>query len=241
MRTLKKKSIMNENAFPQAVILLGPPGCGKGTQARTLSIRFGVPHLSTGDLLRDAIKKNTAIGRAANIKMDTGRLVPDDWISKIVEERIMEPDCANGFILDGFPRTMPQAVFLSRLINSTRIWVPVVLNMQLHSDLLNKRVLGRLTCPRCGEIYNTYFRVPERAGLCDKDGECLTRRSDDNEETVRQRMIAYKQQTQPLIEYYRMMGIKWDINAGANPREITNQLDNLLQDLALQGTASPAS
>jgi adenylate kinase len=232
MKPPKGKPITNKNEFLPAVILVGPPGCGKGTQACELSIRFGVPHLSTGELLREAVRKRTAIGRVAKTTMDLGALVPDDLVCRIVEERIIEPDCANGFILDGFPRTVSQAVFLSRIINANQAWVPVVLNMQLDPQVLIMRILGRLICPRCRKIYNIYFRIPKRAGFCDEDNERLTRRSDDNEESIRRRLAAYARQTQPLINYYRMMGVVRDVNADAEPTDVTRRLDGLLRNLA---------
>ncbi len=215
---------------PRAVILLGAPGAGKGTQAREVSHRLGIPHISTGDMLREAVRRRTPRGLIAQGTIDEGGLVPDEIVCGIVEERLREPECANGFILDGFPRTLEQARFLDRLLGSSGRWEPLVLNIRVDRELLIKRAAGRRTCSVGGEIYNVYFRPPKREGVCDVDGGALIHRSDDNEETIRQRQAAYESQTQPLIDFYRQRAYFHDIDGNADPETITNQVCGFLKD-----------
>ena len=214
----------------RAVILLGAPGAGKGTQAREVSQRLGIPHISTGDMLREAVQRQTARGLAAQSMIDAGGLVSDEIVCGIVEERLREPDCVNGYILDGFPRTLVQARFLDRLLQSSGKWQPLALNIQVDRELLIKRAAGRRTCPKCGEIYNVYFRPPKREGICDLDGSVLIHRADDNEETIRQRQEAYESQTQPLIDYYRQRGYCRHVDGNLELSAITSQLFRFLSD-----------
>jgi adenylate kinase len=183
-----------------ALIFLGAPGAGKGTQAREVSKYFGIPQISTGDILRDAVKRQTPLGMAAKAKMEAGELVPDQVVCGIVEERVSQPDCAKGFILDGFPRTIAQAEFVERMLEAKGKGRPQVLNIEVSEELLLKRLTGRLTCSVCGEIYNIHFNPPNVEGICDKDGGKLLHRADDNEATIRQRLDAYHKSTSPLIE-----------------------------------------
>ncbi|HEV2495774.1 MAG TPA: adenylate kinase [Terriglobia bacterium] len=215
---------------PRAVILLGAPGAGKGTQARQTAQRFGIPHISTGDMLREAVKRGTPAGRAAQGLIDAGGLVPDEVVYGIVEERLSLPDCANGFILDGFPRTLAQARFLDRLLETRGRWEPLALNIQVDRELLIKRAAGRRTCSVCGEIYNVYFKPPKKEGVCDLDGGALIHRSDDNEETIRQRQVAYEKQTQPLIDYYRQRPYFHDVDGNAEPEAISRQIWGFIED-----------
>jgi len=211
-----------------AFIFLGAPGAGKGTQAREVARHFGIPQISTGDILRDAVKRQTALGLAARAKMEAGELVPDEVVCGIVEERITEPDCQKGFILDGFPRTISQAQFVDRMLLSKGLGRPQVLDIEVAEDVLLKRLTGRLTCSVCGEIYNIYFNPPKVEGICDKDGGKLLHRADDNETTIRQRLEAYHKQTSPLIEYYRGQGVLLAVDGNKEPEAIAKEVLELL-------------
>jgi adenylate kinase len=212
----------------QALIFLGAPGAGKGTQAREVSQQLNIPQISTGDILREAVKKQTSLGLAAKAKMDAGELVPDEVVCGIVEERIDEPDCQKGFILDGFPRTIGQAEFVDRMLQTKGRGNPLVLNIRVDHDVLLKRLTGRRTCSLCGEIYNIHFNPPKVEGVCDKDGGKLLQRADDNEETIRQRLLAYEKQTRPLIDYYRSKRLLRDVNGNREPGLITEEILVLL-------------
>lgn len=202
----------------RAVIFLGPPGAGKGTQAKELARRYGVPHLSTGDMFREHVRRGTELGRRAQPIMERGELVPDEIVLGMVEERIARPDCAAGFIFDGFPRTRAQAERLDAILRERGFWPPVVLHVTLGDDELFRRLSGRRTCKTCGAIYNVFDRPPKTEGRCDADGGELVQRSDDSEAVVRERLAAYVRQTQPLVEYYRRRRVLREID-GAQPVE----------------------
>ncbi|MCJ7501519.1 MAG: adenylate kinase [Acidobacteriia bacterium] len=208
----------------RALIFLGAPGAGKGTQAREVAKEYHIPQISTGDILRDSVKKGTPLGLAAKVKMEAGQLVPDEVVCGIVEERISEPDCCQGFILDGFPRTLPQAEFVDRMLEAKGRGSPRVINIQVDQDVLMKRLTGRRTCAVCGEIYNVYFGPPKQEGVCDKDGGKLLQRADDNEDTIRQRLVAYENQTRPLIDYYRRKNLLHDVDGNRDPEPIAQEL-----------------
>jgi adenylate kinase len=214
----------------QALIFLGAPGAGKGTQAREVAKEFAIPQISTGDILRESVKKGTPLGLAAKAKMEAGQLVPDEVVCGIVEERVTEPDCRAGFILDGFPRTIPQAQFVDKMLEAKGRGRPLVINIQVEHDLLMKRLTGRRTCSVCGEIFNVYFNPPQKEGVCDKDGGKLLQRADDNEETIRQRLVAYENQTSPLIDYYRQKGLLHDVDGNRGPEPIAAELIGFLKD-----------
>ncbi|HMD83551.1 MAG TPA: adenylate kinase [Terriglobia bacterium] len=207
-----------------ALIFLGAPGAGKGTQAREVAKHFGIPQISTGDILRDAVNKQTPLGLAAKAKMDAGELVPDEVVCGIVDERINEPDCQNGFILDGFPRTIAQAQFVDRMLVAKGEGRPQVLDIEVSEEVLLKRLIGRQTCSVCGEIYNMYFNPPKVEGICDKDGGKLLHRADDNETTIRQRLEAYHKLTSPLIDYYRGQGVLRAVDGNKEPEAIAKGL-----------------
>ncbi|MBZ5544463.1 MAG: adenylate kinase [Acidobacteriia bacterium] len=213
----------------QALIFLGAPGAGKGTQAREVAKEFALPQISTGDILREAVKKGTALGLAAKAKMEAGQLVPDEVVCGIVEERVAEPDCRAGFILDGFPRTIPQAEFVDKMLEAKGRGRPLVINIQVEHDVLMKRLTGRRTCSVCGEIYNVYFNPPRKQGVCDKDGGKLLERADDNAETIRQRLVAYQNQTSPLIDYYRRKNLLHDVDGNREPEVIATELIGFLK------------
>jgi len=214
----------------RALIFLGAPGAGKGTQAREVAREFGIPQISTGDILRDAVKKGTPLGWAAKVKMEAGQLVPDEVVCGIVEERISEPDCEKGFILDGFPRTLPQAEFVDQMLEAKGRGSPRVINIRVDQEVLMKRLTGRRTCSVCGEIYNVYYGPPKLEGVCDKDGGKLLHRADDNEDTIRQRLVAYENQTSPLIGYYRQKDLLHDVDGNRDPEPIAQELCQFLKD-----------
>jgi len=207
-----------------ALIFLGAPGAGKGTQAREVAKCYGIPQISTGDMLRDAVQRQTALGLAAKARMESGKLVPDDVVDGIVEEQINRPDCKSGFILDGFPRTISQAQFVDRILAAKGEGRPLVLDIEVTEELLLKRLTGRRTCSVCGEIYNVHFNPPKVEGTCDKDGGKLFQRADDNEATIRQRLEAYHRQTSPLIEYYRGQGVLLALDGDRDPEAIAKGL-----------------
>lgn len=213
----------------QALIFLGAPGAGKGTQAREVSREFGIPQISTGDLLRDAVEKKTPLGMAAKAKMESGELIPDEIVTAMVDMRIDEPDCKKGFILDGYPRTLAQAESADRMFHAKNRGNPLVVDIQVEEALLLKRLTGRRTCATCGEIYNVYFTPPKKANVCDKDGGELHHRADDNEETIRQRLVAYENQTSPLVEYYRKKGFLHVVDGSKEPEDIARDLIHFLR------------
>jgi adenylate kinase len=179
-------------------------------------------------MLRDAVKRETALGLAAKVRMESGKLVPDEVVDGIVAERINLPDCTLGFILDGFPRTISQAQFVDRLLEAKGEGLPLVLDIEVTEDLLLKRLTGRRTCSVCGEIYNIYFNPPKVEGICDHDGGKLLQRADDNETTIRQRLEAYHKQTSPLIEYYRGRGVLLALDGDKEPEAIAKGLTDYL-------------
>lgn len=213
----------------QALIFLGAPGAGKGTQAREVSREFGVPQISTGDLLRDAVEKQTALGQAAKARMEAGELIPDEIVTAMVDMRIDEADCKKGFLLDGFPRTLAQAESANRIFHAKNRGNPLVVDIQVDEALLLKRLTGRRTCATCGEIYNVHFTPPKKEKVCDKDGGQLHHRADDNEETIRQRLVAYENQTSPLVDYYRKKGMLHVVDGSKDPEDISRNLIQFLR------------
>jgi adenylate kinase len=188
------------------IILLGPPGAGKGTQAKKLTQEFAIPQISTGDMLRAAVKNGTALGKQAKAFMDAGGLVPDEVVIGIVKERLAEPDCGKGFILDGFPRTIPQAEALDRVAKELGKEIRFVLSLEVDQDELMERLCGRRTCTGCGAMYHVTFNPPKVGGKCDKCGTALIQRDDDKAETIKNRLANYNKATAPLLDYYRNTG-----------------------------------
>ena len=206
------------------LIMLGPPGSGKGTQAKRLTERFGIPQISTGDILREAVKEGTPLGKEAKRYMDEGKLVPDEVVVGIVRERLKEPDCEKGFILDGFPRTVAQAEALDRILEEMGRKIDHVIDIEVSEDELLKRLTGRRTCKRCGAMYHIIFNPPKRDGICDQCGGELYQRDDDEEETIKARLKVYREQTAPLIDYYEKRGLLRRIEGSGKIEEIEERI-----------------
>lgn len=204
------------------LILLGPPGVGKGTQAWRLAEKYGIPQISTGDMLRSAIQKGTELGLKARSYMDQGKLVPDEVVIGIVEERLRMSDCAGGWILDGFPRTLQQAGALDKMLNSIHSGIDHVLSLEVREEEVIKRISGRRSCEGCQKSFNVYFNLPKTEGVCDNCGGGLIQRKDDMEETVRNRMKVYRESTEPLISYYKERGTLKGVDAN---RDIAGVFD----------------
>jgi adenylate kinase len=212
----------------RAVIFLGPPGAGKGTQARQIAESYGVPHLSTGDMFREHVSRGTPLGLRAKPIMERGELVPDDLVLSMVEDRISRPDCADGFILDGFPRTLPQAEKLDEILRRRFKVEPLVVHFVVDKNQLMRRLTGRRVCGIGGEIYNIYDHPPKVPGRCDRDGGELIQRPDDREEVIAERLAAYERQTRPLVDYYRQRGVLKDVDGMAAPQAVTKNVLELL-------------
>ena len=211
------------------LILFGPPGCGKGTQAQFLGGEFNIPHLSTGDMLREAVAMGTEIGLRAKDLMEAGALVPDEVVVGIISERLDRDDCVNGFILDGFPRTVAQANALDNLLADKGLKLDRVVEIQVSDELLIQRISGRFSCLDCGFGYHDRFKQPEREGVCDIcEGNRFTRRKDDNEATVRERLNTYNAQTTPLLPYYRSKDLLAPVDGMLRIKEVTAAIRGIL-------------
>lgn len=206
------------------IILLGPPGAGKGTQAKLLIERLGIPQISTGDMLRAAVKAGTPLGAEAKAYMDRGALVPDAVIIGLVRERLQVPDCSRGYILDGFPRTVAQAEALETTLKDLHLSLDRVLCLEVPSEDLVSRIAGRRTCRNCGAMYHLRFSPSKREGVCDACGGETYQRDDDREETVRQRLLVYEEQTAPLIRFYDGRGLLRRIPGTGEIAEIFAQM-----------------
>jgi adenylate kinase len=214
------------------LILLGPPGAGKGTQAQRIVEKHGIPQLSTGDMLRAAVKAGTEVGKRAKALMDAGALVHDEVVIGIVSERIDQPDCAKGFILDGFPRTLVQADATEAMLASKGLKLDVVIEMHVDDSVLVDRVSGRYTCANCGAGYHDHLQKPKVEGVCDKCGSTeFKRRPDDNAETMTTRLRAYYKETSPLIGYYHAKGLLKSIDGMAEINEVTASIETILGKL----------
>jgi len=211
------------------IILLGPPGAGKGTQAKKLTQAFTIPQISTGDMLRAAVKDGTALGKQAKAFMDAGGLVPDEVVIGIVKERLAAADCAKGFILDGFPRTIPQAQALDRVTKELGKEIRFVLSLEVDQNDLMERLCGRRTCTGCGAMYHVKFNPPKAAGKCDKCGAGLIQRDDDKEETIMNRLANYNKATAPLLDYYKNTGKIRSVVASGEIDAIYNSIVKILQ------------
>ena len=212
------------------LILLGPPGAGKGTQAKMLTERFGIPQISTGDILRAAVKEGTPMGGKAKSFMDAGGLVPDEVVVGIVQERLEKPDCTPGFILDGFPRTEPQADALKETLGEMGKDLDAVVSLEVDIEALVERLTGRRTCKECGKGYHIKFDPPQQENRCDACGGALVQRDDDQEATIRKRLDVYNQQTLPLVNYYRQAGLLISIDGMLDINEVQKQILTAIQE-----------
>lgn len=206
------------------IVLLGPPGAGKGTQAQVLAEKTGLAHISSGDIFRENLKNQTELGKLAQGYMNRGELVPDDVTIAMIRERLSRPDCAEGAILDGFPRTPAQAEALSAMLEELNGKVVSVPYISVPGEVLIERLSGRWTCRTCGKVYHSVYNPPEKAGICDDDGGELYQREDDQPATVEKRIKVYMEQTSPLIEHYRKAGLLAEIDGTQPIEEVTRQL-----------------
>ena len=215
-------------ALDRPLVFFGPPAAGKGTQAKRIAELYGVPHLSTGDMLRDAIARGTELGKVVKPILDSGALVPDDMVMAMVEERLGRSDCGEGCVFDGFPRTVPQAQALDAILCRVGKPKPLVLELRVPRDTLIRRIAGRRTCSVGGEVYNVYDAPPRVDEICDLDGGKLIQRPDDRPEVFEQRLKAYERQTLPLEAYYRREGVLETIDGSVPMEEVTRELISIV-------------
>jgi adenylate kinase len=206
------------------VIMLGAPGAGKGTQAIKIADKYGIPHISTGDIFRYNIKNNTELGKKAKTYMDQGKLVPDELTCDLLLDRVAKDDCKNGYILDGYPRTIPQAEVLEKALNEKGDSIDFAINVNVPDDNIVNRMSGRRTCPQCGETYHIVYNAPKKEDVCDKCGSALIQRDDDKPETVQKRLAVYHEQTEPLVEYYKNKGKYKEVDG-------TKSMDDVFSDI----------
>ncbi|WP_018934232.1 adenylate kinase [Gracilibacillus lacisalsi] len=214
------------------LILMGLPGAGKGTQAEKIVEKYDIPHISTGDMFRLAIKEGTELGQKAKSYMDEGALVPDEVTIGIVKERLSKDDCQKGFLLDGFPRTLAQAEALDELLSSMNRSIDYVLHVDVEKDELIERLTGRRICPECGTAYHVIFNPPKVEGVCDKDGAKLIQREDDQPSTVRNRLEVNIEQTQPMLDFYSNKGDLVTINGSQEIDEVFSDIDEKLKTIS---------
>ena len=210
------------------IIMLGAPGAGKGTQAAMIMEKYGLPHISTGDIFRANIKAGTELGNKAKAYMDKGQLVPDSLTIDLVMDRISQPDCNGGYILDGFPRTIPQAVSLTKALRDRGETLDYAINVHVPDERIVSRMSGRRACPGCGHTYHMVFAPPAKEGICDKCGSELILRDDDKPDTVKKRLAVYHNQTQPLIEYYGRQRILRTVDGTKDMEDVFQDITNIL-------------
>ena len=211
------------------IIMLGAPGAGKGSQASRIATEYQLPHISTGDIFRANLKEETELGKKAKSFMDKGELVPDDITIAMLLERIHKEDCKNGYILDGFPRTIPQAEALKEALAKKNEKIDLALDVEATDELIIKRMAGRRTCPACGAIYHIVTLPPKEEGKCDRCGEDLIQRKDDNEETVKNRLKIYHEITEPLISYYKKEGILEEIDGAEDLDKVFEKVKTIIR------------
>ena len=205
-------------------LIMGAPGAGKGTCAEGIKKHFSIPHISTGEIFREAIASGSEIGLLAKKFIDKGNLVPDDVTNEIVKERLMKADCAEGFLFDGYPRTIAQAVAFDQLLKDLNIKLDVVVKIDVKDEVIISRIVNRRTCPSCGRGYNIVSLKPKKEGVCDDCGTTLYQRKDDNEETIKSRLEVYDKQTKPLIDYYKEQNLLLEVDGAGTISEITNNI-----------------
>ncbi len=209
-------------------MFLGAPGAGKGTQAAILGERLNFSHISTGEILREEVRKATCLGGQVRQIMEVGELVPDELVTEIVCSRITPPDGPSGFLLDGFPRNIAQAECLDQVMEAEPVYV---INIQVHQDELVKRLSGRRSCPNCGKIYNVWFSLPEEDGICGVCDSALIQRKDDREEVIVERLRVYQEQTKPLIDYYAVRGTYFEVDGNQDVTEVSYKLSEIIADI----------
>lgn len=221
------------------IILLGPPGAGKGTQAKLIVQKFGIPQISTGDILRDNVARGTELGLQAKAIMQRGELVPDEVVCGMVASRLREADCGRGFILDGFPRTAAQAGWLDAFLESEvykgkeRCGAPIVISLKVDYNEVLRRLAGRRTCPTCGRIYNFNSHPAHVRGVCDQDGTALIVRKDDQEDVVRERLRVYESQTRPVVDYYANKGRLYEVDGLREVEDVARDISAIIEQAAL--------
>ena len=210
------------------IIMLGAPGAGKGTQAKKIAKKYGIPHISTGDIFRANIKNNTELGKKAKTYMDKGELVPDELVVDLIMDRFKDSDCANGYVLDGFPRTIPQAEALDNALKAEGQAVDYAINVEVPDENIINRMSGRRACVGCGATYHIKYNPTKVEGVCDACGEKLILRDDDKPETVKNRLSVYHEQTQPLIDYYKNAGVLAEVDGTKDMEEVFGDIVNIL-------------
>ena len=210
------------------IIMLGAPGAGKGTQAKKIAEKYGIPHISTGDIFRANIKNGTELGKKAKTYMDQGLLVPDELTCDLVVDRIGQPDAAKGYVLDGFPRTIPQAECLTDALNRPGSSIDYAIDVDVPDEAIVTRMSGRRACLKCGATYHIVYAAPVKEGICDKCGESLVLRDDDKPETVQKRLTVYHEQTQPLIDYYTKQGVLKTVDGTKDLNDVFAEIVSIL-------------
>lgn len=213
------------------IIIIGPPGAGKGTQAATIIKEFAIPHISTGDMFREAVANETELGKKAKEFMNAGQLVPDEVTIGIVRERLSQEDCARGFLLDGFPRTVVQAKALNGIMESLNRKIDIALNIAVPSEILVRRMTGRLSCKKCNALYHMEFQPPKEAGICDQCGSPLTQRADDQADTAVKRLQVYDKETNPVLDFYAGQGILKTVDGDRPRAEVWNDVKTVLESI----------
>ena len=210
------------------IIMLGAPGAGKGTQAKKIAAKYNIPHISTGDIFRANIKNGTELGQKAKTYMDQGLLVPDELVVDLVVDRVNQDDCVNGYVLDGFPRTIPQAEALDKALKELGQKIDYAINVEVPDENIVNRMSGRRACLKCGATYHVVYAAPKAEGICDTCGEALVLREDDKPETVQKRLNVYHEQTQPLIDYYTKQGVLKTVDGTKNLEEVFQEVVSIL-------------
>ena len=213
------------------LLIIGAPGVGKGTMSNLLIQDYKLVHVSTGDMLRAAIKNETPVGKLAQQYMEKGQLVPDEVIHNIIVERLSQDDIKQGFLFDGYPRTKAQAIDLDKILSELNLKIDGVLNLQIDDEVVVKRITGRRTCPKCGTIYNIYYGPSKQEGICDKCGSELSVRKDDNEESLKERLQEFHKNTQPVVDYYRESNLVYDLNADQSIESVYGSIKAVLEGI----------